>query len=525
MMQRLTMMLCLLAILLAAPLSGRAETPAFTFADVQAKAQDLARAPYADTSSAPQSLANISYDDWAAIRYRSEKALWADEGLPFTVQFFHPGLHYDRVVRVNIIGEENVAPVRFSPSLFQYGSEAAARQITASGAADFAGFRIHYALNRPDYKDELAVFLGASYFRALAKDTHYGIYGRGLALDTACGEGEEFPYFKEFWIMKPAADAKDITVYALMDSPSLAGAYRFVITPGAPTVMDVKCALFPREGGRTFHKTGLAALTSMFFYGEETNGRPGDFRPEVHNSDGLLFTDGTDGWTWSPLSNPRRLSVNAFPLDNPRGFGLMQRDSSFSSYQDVNAHYEQRPSLWVQPEGDWGPGRLELIEIPTSDEWHRNIVAFWTPAEPSKASVQMYGWKMFWMHPTATPHSAGRVVSTRQSFSGDTMTFHVDFAGGQLSELPEDTGIASVVETPETVALLEKKLMRNPAIDGWRLEFKVRLPKEEGVIKSLMSARKGPLNLRFRAQLKKGENLPGALTETWLYDWQYQPQQ
>ena len=269
MTHRLMFLLSLLTALLAAPCLTQAEIPAFTFADVQAKAQDLARAPYTDTSTAPQALSKLSYSDWAAIRYRSEKALWADEDLPFTVQFFHPGLHYDRIVRVNIVEAEGVSPVRFSPTLFEYGSEAAARQISSSGAADFAGFRIHCALNRPDYKDELAVFLGASYFRALAKDTHYGIYARGLALDTACAEGEEFPYFKEFWIMKPAADAKDITVYALMDSPSLAGAYSFVITPGAPTVMDVRCALFPREGGRVIQKTGLGALTSMFFYGEE----------------------------------------------------------------------------------------------------------------------------------------------------------------------------------------------------------------------------------------------------------------
>ena len=203
----------------------------------------------------------------------------------------------------------------------------------------------------------------------------------------------------------------------------------------------------------------------------------------------------------------------------------MQRDSSFSSYQDVEAHYEQRPSLWVQPEGDWGPGTLELIEVPTEDEWHRNIVAFWNPdRDAAQPSVQMYHWKLFWMHPTTSIHSLGRAVSTRISRGNDTMTFHVDFAGGLLDGLPADTGLASIVETPESVPLLEKKLLRNPAIDGWRLEFKVRMPKEEGVLRSLMAARKGPLDLTFRAQLKKGENLPEVLTETWLYNWQHQAQ-
>ncbi|WP_298068047.1 glucan biosynthesis protein G [uncultured Mailhella sp.] len=536
MFQRVFFTAFLLVAFAFSPVGARAS--AFSFADVQAKAQDLANTAYTTPTPVPEFLTKLTYPEWSSIRCLPEKAIWAGEELPFTVQFFHPGLYYDRTVRIHLVDGETIEDVAFDPALFQYGSEELAKQAADNlPALGFAGFRLHFPLNRPDYQDEAAIFLGASYFRALPVGSRYGIYSRGLALDTATSQGEEFPYFTEFWIVKPAPDATEITVYALMDSPSMAGAYRFIITPGSPTVTQVKNALFIRQGAKNFRKIGLAPLTSMFFYGEEKNGRPDDFRPEVHNSDGLLFTDGSKNWYWSPLANPRRLGVQIFPLNNPRGFGLLQRDTSFDSYQDLDARYDLRPSLWAEPEGDWGPGSLELVEIPTEDAYHDNIVAFWRPDKPRDKNASdkpedelrypdtlMYIWKLFWMPPSSSLHEKGQATSTRISRSGDTLTFHVDFAGGELSNLPEDTGISSIVETPEPIPLLEKRLVRNPVTRGWRLEFKVRLPKEEGVLESLMAARKGPVTLRFRAQLKQGENLPDPLTETWIYDWQLQPQ-
>ena len=533
-MLRQTIVACVVFLSLLLPESSGA-APSFCFADVQAKAQDLAHKDWSDAPAAPEFLIKLNYAEWSGIRYRKEKAVWADENLPFNLEFFHQGLYYDRPVKMHIVDDSGVSDIAFDPSLFQYGNEKLAHQAAESGGLDFAGFRIHYPLNNADYKDEIAIFLGASYFRALAKGNHYGIYSRGLALDTASSQGEEFPYFREFWVVKPLPEDKNITVFALMDSPRMAGAYRFVITPGAPTEMDIKCALFTRSGSPNYQKLGLAPLTSMFFYGEETNGRPDDYRPEVHNSDGLLFVDGEGQWSWSPVVNPRRLAVNTFPLSNPRGFGLMQRDCSFSSYQDLSARYDLRPSLWVEPQGDWGNGSLNLVEIPTEDELHDNIVVFWSPDKPRSGAadqpaeelrypdMQMYSWKLFWQQPGASRHEKGKVVSTRVSRGTDTITFHIDFAGKALAAIPADTGLSSIVETPEPVPLLEKKLTHNPVTNGWRLEFKVRLPKEEGVLQSLMAARKGPLMLRFRALLKKGENLPDPLTETWICDWQVQP--
>ncbi len=535
-MLRMLFVACLWAILSLPATETRAS--AFSFADVQAIAQDLATTAYKAPSPVPGFLTQLNYSEWSSIRYLADKAIWTEDDLPFTVQFFHPGLYYDRTVRIHLVDQESVQDIAFDPSMFQYGSEEIAKQVADNLASlGFAGFRLHFPLNRQDYKDEVAVFLGASYFRALPAGSRYGIYSRGLALDTATAQGEEFPYFTEFWIVKPAPDATEITVYAIMDSPSMAGAYRFVIAPGSPTVMQVKNALFMRQGAKNLQKIGLAPLTSMFFYGSEKNGRPDDYRPEVHNSDGLIFTDGDKNWYWRPLSNPRRLNVTTFPLSNPRGFGLLQRNADFCSYQDLDARYDLRPSLWVEPEGDWGHGSLNLVEIPTEDADHDNIVAFWCPDKPHEENTPdkskedprypdtlMYDWKLFWMPPASPLHDKGQVSSTRISHSGDTMTFHVDFAGDELSILPKDTGISSIVESPDFIPILEKRLLNNPVSKGWRMEFKVRLPKEEGVLNNLMAARKGPVTLRFRSQLRLGENLPDPLSETWIYDWQLQPQ-
>ena len=326
-----------------------------------------------------------------------------------------------------------------------------------------------------------------------------------------------------------------MTVYALMDTPSMTGAYRFDITPGDFTVMDVACTLFARKGAKPVQKIGLGALTSMFLFGETENGRSGDYRPEVHDSDGLIFLDADHNWFWSPLANPRRLAINEFRLNNPRGFGLMQRDPLFDHYQDLEARYEMRPSLWVEPKGDWGDGRLELIEIPSEEEIHDNMVAFWVPDKTADTGevpegqnaapkiypeTMSYAYRLVWMAPGANPHGLGWAVATRTARQDDKLRFVIDFEGGELDFLPADTGLSSVVEIPDSVQLIEKQLIKNPITEGWRLVFLVRLPKEDGVLQSIRSAREGAPSLRFKAVLKKGENLPDPLTETWIYDLQ-----
>ncbi len=509
----------------------QSQTPAgFSLADVKAKALEMAAKPFENPDGkVPDFLLNISYDQWRKIRFQADHALWREQNLPFEVQFFHPGLFYNRLVDINIVENGQAVPIKLGPDLFSYGDPALRDKVAALNLG-FAGFRLHFPLNRPDYKDEVVVFLGASYFRALAQNTQYGLSARALAVDTALQSGEEFPYFREFWLVKPAPGDTEITVYGLMDSPSLVGAYRFVVRPGVTTAMDVDCNLYLRKD---VAKLGLAPLTSMFLFGETENGMSGDYRPEVHDSDGLLSLDNEGVWTWAPLANPKRLAVISTPMNDPRGFGLLQRDADFDHYQDLEARYERRPSLWVEPRGNWGKGFLEMIEIPSVEEIHDNMVAFWVPdkanflpegAAPDtklRYAPQMnWQYTVKWMLPGINPHNLAAAVSTRMAKgqSEDTRRFVVDFAGGALKNLPPDAGLTSVLTLPEGVRLVDKQLMYNPETRGWRLVFQVALP-QEGVLQNLIS-RGGSQNFRFSALLKQGENVSEPLTETWAYDLQ-----
>jgi len=451
---------------------------AFSFDNVVKKAEELAARPFENPDGAvPDFLLNISYDQWRKIRFRPNMSLWRNEKLPFEAQFFHPGLFYNRLVGINIVHDGGALRLPFSTNFFEYGDNAFASK-TGSVPLDFTGFRLHFPLNRDDYKDEVAVFLGASYFRAVARGTQYGLSARGLAVDTAMQSGEEFPYFREFWIEKPEQDAEQIAVCALLDSPSLAGAYRFILTPGEETVMDVECMLFLR---RDVQKIGIAPLTSMYLYGEPENGRDGDFRPEVHDSDGLLYHSEEGEWTWRPLANPKRLAVLSAPLQNPRGFGLMQRDWLFDHYQDLEARYEKRPSLWIEPLSEWGEGNVELVEIPTEQEIHDNIVAYWVPAKtpetaegrpkgdtPEYPRTMTFAYRMRWLQPHRPVHELGRVMATRIAAgnSPEMMKFVLDFEGDELSELPAGAGLTSIVTVGDGARLIEKQLQKNEATGG-----------------------------------------------------------
>ncbi len=253
---------------------------------------------------------------------------------------------------------------------------ASAAHSSEKAVTDFSGFRLRAPLNRAEHFDEFVVFQGASYFRAVAKGQEYGLSARGLALKTGDARGEEFPFFRTFWIERPRPEANTVVVHALLDSDSTTGAYRFTIRPGDPTVMDVEMTLYPRV---ELTHVGLAPLTSMFFFGPNDRVGIDDFRPAVHDSDGLAIWNGRGEWLWRPLINPETLQVSAFVDDNPRGFGLLQRHRAFADYQDLEAHYERRPSLWVETIGEWGSGAVQLVEIPSKSEYHDNVVAFWRP--------------------------------------------------------------------------------------------------------------------------------------------------
>ena len=292
------------------------------------------------------------------IRFLPDHALWRADRLPFQLQFFHRGFYYANRVDIFEVKDGLATPIIYSPEMFSFGDQPAP-DVKNLG---FAGFRIHGPINRPDYFDEIGVFLGASYFRAVAKGQDYGLSARGLSINTADPKGEEFPNFRTFWVERPAKGATSIVVHALLDSESAAAAYRFTIRPGETTIYDIEVTLFPRV---QIEQIGLASLTSMYFFGANDRGGVDDFRPEVHDSDGLAIQNGRGEQIWRPLDNPADLQVSAFVDNNPRGFGLMQRERDFRTYEDLEARYEKRPSAFVEPIGDWGEGVVHLVEIPT----------------------------------------------------------------------------------------------------------------------------------------------------------------
>jgi periplasmic glucans biosynthesis protein len=489
----------LLAVLasLLLPSSARA----FGWEDVVARAKEVSQqAFYAEEDGVPDWLAAITYDQWRALRYKPEQAIWKDPPLPFQLQFFHPGLFYNHPVAIHLIEGPDVRTVAFSPSQFDYGPNEFASRVPPD--LGYAGFRVHAPIKSPEYLDEVIVFLGASYFRAVGRDQVFGVSARALAIDTAAPWGEEFPFFREFWIERPAPDAAEVTIFALLDSPGITGAYAFVVRPGVTTRVDVLATLFPR---REIKKLGLAPLTSMFFHGENTRRFFDDFRPEVHDSDGMLVQFASGEWLWRPLDNPADLAVTSFEADDPRGFGLLQRDRSFSSYEDLETRAELRPSVWVQPLNAWGKGRVELVEIPTRSDTNDNVVAYWVPARTVKPGQPIeVAYRMLWYGDDVERPPLGRVVATRHD-DGDAegaQRFVVDFAGPELEAIPASEVVhgALVMRPEQEVELLGQQVRKNPITGGWRLTFQVR-PQGKEVVD-------------LRARLDLGGR---ALTEIWAY--------
>lgn len=487
-----------LAVLAIAAAAGGAW--AFGFDDVAALAKGRATRPHARAAvQLPAALRALTYDQYRDIRFKPERATWRRDGLPFELAYFPLGKHHTTPVRIHEVSAAGVRDIPFDPADFDYGRNAAPK--AADGQMGFAGFRVHTALNTASYKDELIVFLGGSYFRALGKGQHYGLSSRGLAIDTVGGQGEEFPQFTDFWVVRPAANATSLTIHALLDSPRATGAYEFVVRPGAETVVDVRSRLFLRAGVSTL---GVAPLTSMFQHGENQP-RPGDFRPEVHDSDGLMVATGEGEWLWRPLVNPKQPLVTSFRTRDPKGFGLMQRDRAFASYEDAEAAYERRPSTWIEPRGAWGAGRVELYQWPTADEANDNIVAYWVPEAAPKAGEPVdFAYRMRLQGDTQQRPPTAWTVQSRvgrgfASVGADEVNYIVDFSGPALANLPADAAVRPVVSAGPNGQVVETNAYRLAATGAWRMSLRV---------KHLDATQ--PVELR--AYLQQSTH---ALTETW----------
>jgi glucans biosynthesis protein len=462
---------CCLVIALYAGAAG-----AFSFEDVSVLAQIQARQPYRDSSrKAPAQLQALSYDEYRDIRFRPDRALWRNDKLPFEVMFFHLGKFQKNAVRIDEVTRQGTQHIPYRAGDFDFGKNKLSPQ--SWGDLGFGGFRAHYPLNSSEYKDEVAVFLGASYFRALGAGQRYGLSARGLAIDTVGGQGEEFPAFVRFWLVKPEANATTLTIYALLDSQRATGAYQFEIRPGGETVMDVRARLFLRERVATL---GIAPLTSMFFFGENQPHRT-DFRPEVHDSDGLMVATGDGEWIWRPLLNPKQTLTTSFSTQQLRGFGLMQRDREFRNYEDGEARYELRPSAWIEPTGSWAPGRVELVQLNTPDETNDNIVAYWVPQElPAPGKPLDFTYRLHWQGMQQDQHPPGAwALQTRAGrgyaeLAEDEQQYIVDFTGPALASLAPDATVKAVVSAPANGQIMESNVYRLEATGVWRMTVRVK---------------------------------------------------
>ncbi|MPZ59630.1 MAG: glucan biosynthesis protein D [Rhizobiales bacterium] len=464
---------------------------------VRGLARELAQKPYrGPDDTLPDTLKDLSYDRYRTIRFRPDKSLWRGDKLQFEAQFFHRGFLFTNRVDIFQVVDGRAHRTPYSPSQFSFEGDVPPPDTDVG----FAGFRLHGPINRRDYYDEITVFLGASYFRAVAKGQIYGLSARGLSIKTAEASGEEFPAFRSFWIERPKRRQNFVVVHALLDSESASAAYRFTIRGGPTTVHDVEMMLFPRVD---LAQAGIATLTSMFFFAANDRGRIDDFRPAVHDSDGLEIRTGSGEQLWRPLANPQDLQVSSFADTNPRGFGLMQRQRDFRSYQDLEANYEKRPSAWIEPIGEWGDGEVRLVEIPTKSEIHDNIVVFWRPHEPLRAKDEhRFSYRIHWGYGVPKPGPLATFTATRVGAGSENRRlFVLDAAGPALKSLKASDSVRGEVSADK--GKIEHVVTQpNPHTGGWRLSFELATEKAPAI--------------ELRAQFLRDDK---PLSEVWTYRW------
>jgi glucans biosynthesis protein len=458
-------------------------------------AEKLARRAIAPPESLPNELRRLDYDRYRMIAFRHERALWREQALPFWVEFYHRGFYFAEKVAISLVEDGQAHPFPFDPALFQYRGEL--QDLKISNDLGFAGFRLLCRLPQRPHYQEFCSFLGASYFRAIATNQVYGASARGLAVNIGLPKPEEFPQFRAFWIEHPAKSARSIRAWALLDGPSVTGAYEFLVTPGlVETTLDVDCQLYFRQ---PVEKLGIAPQSSMWRWDEETQPDT-DPRPHVHDSDGLLVASGNGEWLWRPLARREQPSVSQFQFDSLKGFGLMQRDRAADHYRDNEAKYHLRPSIWITPHEPWGPGAVELLELPTATEWADNVAAYWVPREAIRAGDSLtLRYRVAFTNSDPQQHRGGRVVQTRaERLPEHEVRFTVEFDSSVLRTRGADAPLQPVV-TASAGKVAEVVCSRLPS-GIWQLRF--RLQRDE------------PKPSELRAFLREYDDV---LSETWSY--------
>jgi periplasmic glucans biosynthesis protein len=468
----------------------------FSYDTLLEQAKALAAKPYApQRNTLPAGLDKLSPEQYRSIHFNRDAAIWRAENLPFRVELLRTTFNQQAPpVTVSTVADGRARDLVATPAMFEI---APSLPQLGKVSLPLSGFRLVTQINTKKIWDEFLVFQGASYFRGVAKGLLYGLSARGLAINTAEPAGEEFPAFTHFWVEQPDPRATSIVIDALLESDSITGAYRFTVQPGVVTIMDVTCTLFPRSD---LHVVGIAPLTSMFLFDETNRGRLDDYRPEVHDSDGLQITSSTGEHIFRQLANPTKLQVSTFTTRPPAGFGLVQHSREQSDFEDFEDLYERRPSAWIEPKGDWGPGAVELVEIPSGRESNDNIVAFWRPAQGLAAGHPAeFAYRLNWLAEPGLPKGLGEVVATRSgaSLDGKRRVFVLDIVGAG-----DKTDGLSIDLSASPGKVSNVALTSNTALHGLRASFEVD-PNNADL-------------LEMRLRILRGDH---PVSETWLYRW------
>ncbi|CAI3923336.1 glucan biosynthesis protein [Commensalibacter communis] len=466
---------------------------------VRQLARDMAKTSYkAPSDKLPDAIDKLDFDGFRSIDFKPESALWHGSNLNFEVQFFPRGFLYRPRIDIYEVVDGISKPVPYNADMFNYKNP----KLRVEDNLGFSGFKLMTRLNQKDVFEEFAVFLGASYFRAVSKGQQYGLSARGFAKGTADPQGEEFPLFRSFWIVQPKSGIESLVIYALLDSPSLTGAFRFTIRPGDTTTFDVESYFYPRK---TIANGGVAPLTGMFYFDANNRNHVDDWRPAAHDSEGLLMWTGTGEQIWRPLNNPVDLQYSVFMDTAPKGFGLIQRKRDFSQYEDLALHYELRPSLWVEPVGEWQSGSMNLVEIPTPSEVNDNIVAFWRPKQPFKEGGEYsFTYRLYWGWDNPWTSNLARVAGTRIGAvvdKPDVRFFCIDFFDGPLNHFPTNKQLTLNV-TSSTGKVSNIVVEANPVTHGWRTTFEF--------------APENAKTAELKCVLMDGDQ---PISEKWVYRW------
>jgi glucans biosynthesis protein len=483
----------------------------FSFDTIAKRAEDLAGRPYEKPHiPSPDLLSALTYDEYQRIRYRPENSIRLGPDGHYPVQLFHLGKFATEPVRIHVIEAGAAREVIYSPELFDIPSDSPARKLHAG--AGFAGFRIM----ADDLKTDWFAAMGASYFRTSGPFNQYGLSARGIAIDTAMPRPEEFPRFSQFWLQGAIEPNGPMTIYALLEGPSITGAYRMgtkrsVNAEGVARIdMDIEARLFARQD---IDRIGIAPFSSMFWYSETNRKQGADWRPEIHDSDGLAILTGAGERIWRPLANPPRVMTSTFVDHDMKGFGLLQRDRQFDHYLDDGVFYEKRPSTWVEPLEPWGEGAVQLVEIPTDDETSDNIVAYWKPKDQFRSGQKgTWRYRLSWLDDIAFPDYLAHTIGTWSGVGGrpgpshdrptGVQKFVIDFKGKPFKGLGRNDGVELIVDASRGVL---SNVYNHPVVgqeERWRAFFDIKATGSE------------PVDLR--AYLRKGSR---ALTETWIYQY------